>query len=256
MAQSEFDRINGIWINHLQTKYNWEDTYGPIPPLETEPPSLKIFFPFQEIQKIDSDVFSDLFTFYHAIIQKFEETVYYKMHEFELFCIEQHPFFKAIQISKKGNIIVINDEIQEEIPAENYELNYAWSKIKEELNRINGMAPVAVISEFDAIFCINAHGCVMTGESEKGECIDDDCRYEILKPPDGKQLTFLTATPLGVVNISNTGSRNNQDLKDVQEFIYTEIRKGHLDIHKLQNYLRSTKIKHSLKLKDESDYQS
>lgn len=35
---SEFDRINHIWIQHLQTKYDWENTYGPIPPLTKDPP--------------------------------------------------------------------------------------------------------------------------------------------------------------------------------------------------------------------------
>ena len=81
--ESEFDRINRIWIHHLQTKYDWENTYGPIPPLETEPPSLQILIPFPEIQKVNEDVIGELYEFIRPIMRKFEETVSFKMHEFK-----------------------------------------------------------------------------------------------------------------------------------------------------------------------------
>ncbi len=260
---SEFDRINRIWIQHLQTKYDWENTYGPIPHLQTEPPSLQIFIPLTEIQKTnDADVINEAYKFIRPIIAKFEETVSYKMHEFKLFCIEQHPFFEAIQISNKGKQIIItnSEEIQASIPTEeedddlNYDLTYAWSKIQKELNTLNNV--FTVIPEFDAIFYINTHGCVLSGKRKKSECVDDGCRYEILKPPEGKQLTFLTATPLGVVNIGKTGKSGSKSVKDLKEVIDKEIRKGHLDIHHLQDYLRSTKVTKSLKFKDDDDYKS
>jgi hypothetical protein len=265
MAQSDYDRINGIWIHHLQTKYDWENTYGPIPHLETEPPSLQIFIPFTEIQKTnDADVIDEVYTFIRPIMKKFEETVSYKMHEFKLFCIEQDPFFEAVQLSNKGKKIIItnSDIIQASITEDDdFDLTYAWSKIQEELIKLNEDAdvrgPMPVIPEFDAIFCINTHGCVLAGKSgKKGECVDDACRYKILKPPEGKRLTFLTATPLGVANMSHTGDGSIKELTELKKVIHKEIRKGHLDIHNLQQYLRTTKITDSLKYKDDPAYHS
>lgn len=62
-------------------------------------------------------------------------------------------------------------------------------------------------------------------------------------------MTFLTATPLGVVNLGRTGKNSSKALKELKEVIDKEIRKGHLDIYHLQEYLRSTKLTKSLKFK-------
>lgn len=68
-------------------------------------------------------------------------------------------------------MITNSAEIQESIPTEeededlNYDLNYAWSNIQAELNKLNNVG--TVIPDFDAIFYINTHGCVLTGKRKK-----------------------------------------------------------------------------------------
>ena len=256
IKNSEIIKINDRWIEYLKPRWD-EKLYGPIPSLTPEYPSWKIYFPVNKMPIENNELSDELYKYIMPIIEEFEDTVPFKMHEFKLFCIKQHPYFESIQLdsNEKGEIIITNsDVIQGLIPSEeddfdlNYDLNYAWSKIQEELNKLNG------IIQFDAVFYINTHGCVMTRRDCKGECLDDEGRYEILKPPEGMNATFLTATPLGVVNMVKMGESKIEFLNQLKKFVDDERLSGHLNIKKLQKYLRDTKSNSSLKYKTDAGY--
>jgi hypothetical protein len=248
----EYVEINQVWHDHV-------DSIWP------EAPDLKYYaidysiylpdFPDAFDETISSPIIRVYFDHIKPRIDAFKETIKYKMRNISEFWLEQisdFPDTPPLELSDhNGKIVIDNRDIFIRLIEMNEDLTEPFDALVHKLKVLNHELPIDI--PYDIILYINVHGAT-TLESEvqpEAPCVDDRVqidmrtgkvvkipgRIKLFTPPPPNQVTFLTATQLGIDNI-----KDGDEVKEIQIHILKTLEETQtLDIHKLQSWLQTQK---------------
>ena len=250
----EYVEINKIW--HDQIDSIWPEA----PDLKYYSTSYDIFLPnlsIQPDQTIKDACIRVYFEYINPRINAFKETPTYKINSISNFWSEQAPDAPPLKLSVQETvhgpqIVLDNKDVFDKLIETEEDLKESFDALVVELNIMNHVLPDNIT--YDIILYINTHGAT-TFESKldpEVECLDDTFeidmrtgetvkkpgRIQLHSPPPSKQITFLTATQLGIDNV------DGDELPKIQSHILETMYKTQtFDIYKLQKWLQTRKKK-------------
>ena len=244
----EYTKINQLWHIHI------DSIWRGAPDLIYDANDYSIFLPDMR-DTLDESIKDASVRFYFEhlkpMFDAFKETPPYKKQYISNFWSEQAPDAPPLELSVRGTRIIIDnkDDLDKLIESDE-NLIEPFDALLVELNKINHVMPTNI--SYDIVLYINTHGATMLGsEDPEATCVDDRTQFDITTgevvkipgriklhiPPPPNQVTFLTATQLGIDNI-----RGDDDVTKLQNHILKTLEETQtLDIHKLQSWLQHKK---------------